>query len=199
MHTGDHICNRMPNGLWHHEIVTMTMPSRDIYEAIGFMNNRAGYCALQEDMRIFTEVKNSSNGKLYRIEYQITDQTIPLYSNNEVVEHAKLSLRGWNNANRSYNLLTNNCEHFATWCKCGMHVSLQVEALTKAFVATSLFAVASPILLPAVLLTAGVAGPFGLAMAAGTLAVAKSSDKIIDSVGSFSGIDQKQKYRDFPL
>ena len=39
IHSGDHICNLMPNGLWHHEIVTMTIASRDFYEAIGFMNN----------------------------------------------------------------------------------------------------------------------------------------------------------------
>ena len=134
IHPGDHICNRMPNGLWHHEIVTMKFPSRDMYEAIGFMNNRAGYYALQQDMREFTKVKNSSNGELYHIEYQITDQTIPLYSNDEVVLRAKLALRGLNNANRSYSILTNNCEHFAIWCKCGIHVSSHTEALKNTFI-----------------------------------------------------------------
>ena len=27
-----------------------------------------------------------------------------------------------------YDLLKNNCEHFVTWCKCGLNVSLQVES-----------------------------------------------------------------------
>ena len=67
IHHGDHITNRMQNGLWHHEIVTLTFPSRDVYEAIGFINNRAGYCCLQEEMRKFTEVKNSSNEEFYPI------------------------------------------------------------------------------------------------------------------------------------
>ncbi len=32
---------------------------------------------------------------------------------------------------QSYNLLFNNCEHFATWCKTGMHRSSQIENLIQ--------------------------------------------------------------------
>ena len=32
---------------------------------------------------------------------------------------------------QSYNLLFNNCEHFATWCKTGLHRSAQMENFIK--------------------------------------------------------------------
>ena len=170
IHPGDHICNRMSSRLWHHEIVTMTFPSRDMYEAIGFMiHDQSNHkCVLHEAMRIFTKVKNSCNEEIYRIEYQITDQTIRLYSNDEVVERAKMTFNGWERANKNYNLLENNCEHYATYCKCDMHVSFQVEALHKVFFAIGL-------LKPAAQFAATVAAPYGLAMAAGTLAALGSS------------------------
>ncbi len=45
-----------------------------------------------------------------------------LYSPKETVERAK-SLMG----KIGYNLITNNCEHFATWCKTGISESAQVN------------------------------------------------------------------------
>lgn len=176
----------MQNGLWHHEIVTMTFPDRDIYEAIGFMNNCAKHCCIQEEMRNFTEVKKSSNGGLYRIEYQIIDQTIRLYSNDKVVERAKFTLRGWNYANRNYNLLTNNCEHFATWCKCGILVSAQVEELEKTFTTVNF-----GLVLPISLKGAAVTGPFGMALAAGILGAARSVATTSESQDNLRGSSKK--------
>ncbi len=49
-----------------------------------------------------------------------------------------------------YNLLFNNCEHFASWCKTGRHQSGQVENLLHT---TSLGALALGQLMPAALLT----------------------------------------------
>ena len=34
----------------------------------------------------------------------------------------------------AYNLLFNNCEHFAIWCKTGVHESKQVDRIVKCFV-----------------------------------------------------------------
>ena len=50
-----------------------------------------------------------------------------LYSPNETIARAKGRL-----GEKTYNLLTNNCEHYAIWCKTGMRQSHQVDALLKA-------------------------------------------------------------------
>lgn len=45
-----------------------------------------------------------------------------VYSSEETVERARSRL-----GQKSYDILKNNCEHFAVWCKTGMWESLQVE------------------------------------------------------------------------
>lgn len=45
-----------------------------------------------------------------------------LYSSSETVSRAKSRL-----GENAYNVLLNNCEHFAIWCKTGVHVSHQVN------------------------------------------------------------------------
>jgi hypothetical protein len=47
-----------------------------------------------------------------------------LYSPEETVARARSRLGETN-----YNLLTNNCEHFAIWCKTGVSESLQVNGM----------------------------------------------------------------------
>jgi hypothetical protein len=53
---------------------------------------------------------------------QIVDHDRSTYSPQEIVQRA-LSRIGEND----YRLLTNNCEHFCTWCVCGVGRSVQVE------------------------------------------------------------------------
>jgi hypothetical protein len=60
-------------------------------------------------------------------EYQI-DKYFHLYSPEETVERAESQL-----GKGKYNLLVNNCEHFAIWCKTGLHKSYQVEEVLKHF------------------------------------------------------------------
>ena len=45
-----------------------------------------------------------------------------IYSGRETVKRAKSELN-----KKGYNLITNNCEHFAIWCKTGIHESNQVD------------------------------------------------------------------------
>lgn len=47
---------------------------------------------------------------------------LTLYSPEETVERAKSQL-----GEGDYNLVFNNCEHFAVWCKTGVHESSQVQ------------------------------------------------------------------------
>lgn len=60
---------------------------------------------------------------LYRVQYP---ENCAIYSDDEICERA-LSRLSENN----YNLVTNNCEHFATWCITGIERSEQVENVQK--------------------------------------------------------------------
>ena len=46
------------------------------------------------------------------------------YSPEETVERACSRL-----GEKGYNLITNNCDHFATWCKTGKRISILVEGI----------------------------------------------------------------------
>lgn len=53
------------------------------------------------------------------------DNSVPArFSSDEIVNRAKRKL---GTESESYNIITNNCEHFANWCKSGRAVSYQVE------------------------------------------------------------------------
>ena len=54
---------------------------------------------------------------------------LSLYSPEETVERAESQL-----GREGYNLVFNNCEHFAVWCKTGKHESSQVKNFIEAIV-----------------------------------------------------------------
>ena len=62
-----------------------------------------------------------------------------LYSPQETIERARMVAREYRTKDAlerffrgmGYNLLSNNCEHFALWCKTGVHESRQVEYVMK--------------------------------------------------------------------
>jgi len=49
-----------------------------------------------------------------------------IYSPEETVTRARSRL-----GEKEYSLLLNNCEHFAIWCKTGLHKSYQIENVIK--------------------------------------------------------------------
>ena len=51
-----------------------------------------------------------------------------LYSPDDTIERAKMRL-----GESSYNLIFNNCEHYAIWCKTGVKESHQINRLLKGF------------------------------------------------------------------
>ncbi|MFC3211535.1 lecithin retinol acyltransferase family protein [Planomicrobium okeanokoites] len=67
-------------------------------------------------MKIPTNINLSQIRKLF--------SKMKINSPEETVERAKSCL-----GNGSYNLATNNCEHFAVWCKTGVSKSYQVDAI----------------------------------------------------------------------
>jgi hypothetical protein len=58
----------------------------------------------------------------------VEDHGVPPLELDSVVERAKSRI-----GERNYNLLNNNCEHFATWCTYGEAVSRQVQAFMQVF------------------------------------------------------------------
>lgn len=48
-----------------------------------------------------------------------------IFSDKETVERAMSRL-----GEDKYNLVTNNCEHFAIWCKTGLSESMQIKQVT---------------------------------------------------------------------
>jgi len=54
-------------------------------------------------------------------------ETITIYSPEETVKRAESQL-----GKGDYNLVFNNCEHFAVWCKTGVHESSQVQNFLEA-------------------------------------------------------------------
>lgn len=64
-----------------------------------------------------------------------------LYSGEETVQRARKKI-----GETSYNLVLNNCEHFAIWCKTGISQSRQVEDFLRYGLAKAVFTVAAPVL-----------------------------------------------------
>jgi len=73
-----------------------------------------------------TSLEQFANGfpvKIFRFQ---PGQSLSPY---EVVENARSRI-----GEKCYNLLFNNCEHFAVWCKTGVHGSSQVDAVIERLV-----------------------------------------------------------------
>lgn len=71
------------------------------------------------------------------------DENAHLYSPEETVKRAKSVIGANEHSFRSkYNLVFNNCEHFAIWCKTGIATSYQVESIIGSVMKTDLGVIA---------------------------------------------------------
>lgn len=90
----------------------------------------------------FTKIKGKSaiyeetnTYYLSRDEINIMHYTYPRYDADEIVKRAESQLQNQSGEDkhfRGYNPLSNNCEHFATWCVIGEKDSSQVNGLKRA-------------------------------------------------------------------
>lgn len=64
----------------------------------------------------------------YEIYSFVKSDEVKLYSPKETVARARSKI-----GEHGYNLLLDNCEHFAVWCKTGLYKSEQVEKFIDAF------------------------------------------------------------------
>jgi hypothetical protein len=67
-----------------------------------------------------TSFSRFSKGDIVRVE-KLSKKTHHIYSPNKTLERAKSQI-----GKGGYNMIFNNCEHFAMWCKTGRHESSQV-------------------------------------------------------------------------
>jgi len=65
-----------------------------------------------------TSISRFANGDPISVDTQIA----PVFDREEIVRRARKSI---GTKLGTYNLLSNNCEHFANWCRCGKLVSHQ--------------------------------------------------------------------------
>jgi len=129
---GDHIKWKRREGLDHHAIVESIGENRHGERVVNVIHYHAGSYEylksvvkyhLKKSKRIekpsvkITELRHSDWSEMYKYIYD------RWYDANEVVQRAISRL-----GERAYNMFTNNCEHFATWCKTGTHWSYQVDS-----------------------------------------------------------------------
>ena len=69
-----------------------------------------------------TTLENFLRGRALQIDKNIEK----IYSEHEIIERAQSRL-----GEKGYDLLFNNCEHFARWCVTGEHISYQIDNLQQ--------------------------------------------------------------------
>lgn len=112
---GDHIGWRRPWLIWHHQIVEK-IDSKNGMLLVNHFTSRDG--TKGKIIREWIDV-TEEKGELFRFEYdeEVKAQNTP----KQILERAHQRRN-----ETGYNLLTNNCEHFATECKTGKPYSNQV-------------------------------------------------------------------------
>ena len=121
---GDHIAWHQSLGYWHHAIIVnmeqhSTASKLLVIEYSGPV--KAGPPKFIGGVIVEHWINlNCITEELYRIEYKNSNPP------DVVVTKARTRL-----GEAKYNLLTNNCEHFARWCKTNHHRSTQVESFAE--------------------------------------------------------------------
>ncbi|OPZ86069.1 MAG: NC domain protein [bacterium ADurb.Bin429] len=87
-----------------------------------FLNGRSGYFVVDCELLLADDSLVGMLGRLFGHRRE------PFYSPAATIERARLRM-----GEREYNLLTNNCEHFAVWCKTGLKESHQVKRVLGLF------------------------------------------------------------------
>lgn len=95
-----------------------------------FLKEDEAYFVLFISSELYWTHKIWNNTALHKMDIRMKDDLLRLkvnrlYSDKETVERAMSRL-----GEEKYNLVTNNCEHFAIWCKTGLSESLQVKHVT---------------------------------------------------------------------
>ena len=124
--SGDHIAfHRTGGSYWHHAIVDDVDKRSEKLVLIEYSNTSSQF--LKEKRR--ESPKNLAKAEVVRGEYPFVEVTAVhlmlhecCYPADTVVENARSKI-----GEKKYNPFTNNCEHFAMWCKTGRSSSDQIN------------------------------------------------------------------------
>ncbi|XP_052791340.1 uncharacterized protein LOC128225267 [Mya arenaria] len=120
----DHITWHRTCGIWHHAIVLNTFPSEFI-EICHFDSGKYGW-KIKAIIKTKKINLRKEDGLLYKINYS----NIPEENSAELVVARTRVLHSLSRTGEyCYNVLTNNCENFATFCKTGTSISYQFKWL----------------------------------------------------------------------
>lgn len=124
---GDHIANKRLGGLyWHHAVVDHVEIEKGIFIVLEYSNSA------KEFLRgISSSSENVGIAQVVRGECQLQDG-LYLIKHKDCLSAEKVVLRARERLGENqYDLLENNCEHFAMWCKTGIKSSEQVKNLLE--------------------------------------------------------------------
>ena len=119
---GDHIAWHKWYAIWHHAIVVDVPDGGRALTVIHYSGGVAKVDGHLASVREETIEVDPSKEDLYRIDYPAGDS----YPVEKVVKRARDRLR-----EAKYNPFTNNCEHFARWCKSGRAECGQVRKFAE--------------------------------------------------------------------
>ena len=126
LHKGDHFAIKRLQGLYcHHAIVEDVETENDIIIAIEYSS------CFQEVLRDINNSRSPGKAKVMRDHHRLEDGLYVIKHNicrsaEDVVNRARSKLE-----EKKYNLFSNNCEHFAMWCKTGISSSEQVKNMKE--------------------------------------------------------------------
>ena len=124
---GHHICFRRP-AYWHHAMVETADKLNGEVGVIEYSNSATQF--IQDNS---SPPKNPGLAVVVRRKFKLENESVYViqhvrcYDPETVVSRAKSKLE-----ERKYNPVTNNCEHFALWCKTGISSSEQVNNVKDA-------------------------------------------------------------------
>ena len=121
---GDHIAFHRYAGLyWHHAIVEYIDIESDEINVIHYFNTAGGFI---EDN--FSSPKTPAKGRVVRDTYKFSKVKVYRMKHERCLDADIVVWRAHSAVgNPKYNAFTNNCEHFAMWCKTGISSSDQVD------------------------------------------------------------------------
>ena len=128
---GDHIAFRRLKGVYfHHAIIEYIYTQEDEIHVIEYSNSAEGF--LEDNS---SHPKNPGKATVQRGKYKIRDDSMYLikhgeYLNAEDVVRNAISRLG----EREYDLITNNCESFALWCRTCISSSEQGKMVERCLV-----------------------------------------------------------------
>lgn len=124
----------------HLKVARMGYSHHGIYLGNGYVIHYAGLCEGLKSAPIEITTLDTFQGKAKKIEV-VSYEGIKCFSPEKIIERAMSRL-----GEDSYHLVTNNCEHFASWCITGLAESKQVKKVAKV-VTTTLGMMAFPSLM----------------------------------------------------